>query len=74
MEFSVGLGRLGIALVAMGIVALVLAMFEHLRRIRRMRQLGLPTTSKLSLPAGAAAALIVIGVVTLISLVGTWSG
>ena len=70
IQLSVGLRRVGLALIAMGIVALVLAIVEHLKRIQRMEQLGLPSTSRLSLPAGAASVLLLTGIATLI---GTWS-
>jgi putative membrane protein len=70
IQFSVGFQRVGLALIAMGIVALVFAMFEHLKRIQRMRQLGLPSTSRSLLSAGAATALLLTGIATLI---GTWS-
>ncbi len=51
-EFSVGLRRVGLALIAMGIVALVLAMVEHLKRVQTMKRLGLPSTGRVSLPTG----------------------
>jgi putative membrane protein len=69
-QFSAGLRRVGLALIAMGIVALVLAMIEHLKRIQIMERLGLPSTARFSLPAGAAIALLLTGIVTLI---GIWS-
>ena len=68
-QFSVGLHRVGLALIAMGIVALAFAMFEHLKRIRTMRRLGLPSSSRSFLPAGAATALLLTGIATLI---GNW--
>jgi len=70
IQVSPGLRRLGIVLIAMGIVALAFAMIEHSRRIRRMRRLGLPSTSRWSLPLAAATALQLIGLVTLIALAG----
>ena len=69
-QFSVGLRRVGLALIAMGIVALVLAMVEHLKRVQTMKRLGLPSTGRVSLPTGAAIALLLTGIVTLI---GSWS-
>jgi putative membrane protein len=69
-EFSVGVRRVGLALIAMGIVALVFAMIEHLKRIQTMERLGLPSTTRLSLPVGAAIVLLLTGIVMLI---GTWS-
>jgi putative membrane protein len=65
---SAGLRRLGIALIAMGAAALVFAMFEHLKRIYTMKQLGLPRTSPLSLPVGGAMALLAVGIATLVTL------
>ncbi len=70
VEFSAGLRRLGFVLICMGIVALLLAGAEHLKRIRTMRRLGLPTTSRLSLPLGAAVALVALGIATLINISG----
>jgi uncharacterized membrane protein YidH (DUF202 family)/anti-anti-sigma regulatory factor len=69
-QFSAGLRRIGLALIAMGIVALVFAIVEHLKRIQIMERLGLPSTARFSLPAGAAIALLLTGVATLI---GIWS-
>jgi putative membrane protein len=70
IQFSGGFRRVGLVLIVMGIVALVFAMFEHLRRIQRMRQLGLPSTSRSVLPAAAASALLMTGIV---ALIGIWS-
>jgi putative membrane protein len=70
IQYSVGFRRMGLILIAMGVVALVFAMVEHLKRIQRMRQLGLPSTSRSSLPVAAATALLLTGIVTLI---GTWA-
>ena len=69
-QFSAGFRRMGLALIAMGIVALVPAMVDHLKRIQRMERLGLPSAARVSLPAGAAIALLLTGIVTLI---GSWS-
>ena len=70
VESSVGVRRVGLALIAMGIVALVFAMVEHLKRIQTMERLGLLSTTRLSLPVGAAIILLLTGIVMLI---GTWS-
>lgn len=59
---------LGLILIAMGIAAMLLAMFEHTRRIQRMTQLGLPDASRSYLPTVAATALFVIGLVTLVGI------
>ena len=37
-----------------------------------MRHLGVPETSRLSLPLGAAVALVAIGIATLMSIAGVW--
>jgi putative membrane protein len=73
VEFSLGLRRLGFVLICLGVLSLVLAGAEHVKRIKRMRQLGLPTTPWPSLPLGTAVALVAIGVVTLVGLLGGWS-
>jgi putative membrane protein len=68
LEFSVGLRRLAVVLIAFGAVALVFAMVEHLKRIQIMKHLGLPPMSPLSLPVGAATALLAVGVAILLSM------
>jgi len=70
LQFPAGFRRLGLVLIAMGIAALVFAMFDHLKRIQRMRQLGLPSTVRSFLSPGAATALLLTGIVMLI---GVWS-
>jgi putative membrane protein len=72
VEFSGSPRLLGLILIAMGIVAIVLAVFEHSRRIRRMKQLGLPDTSRSYLPTIAALALFVIGSTTLVGIALNW--
>ena len=71
VEFSGNPRLLGLILLAMGIVAMVLAVLEHTKRIRRMKQLGLPAISRPYLPTVAALALFVIGIVTLVGIVHT---
>lgn len=73
VEFSAGLHRLGFVLICLGIIALVPAGIEHLKRIRTMKRLGLPETSRPSLPLATAVALIALGIVTLIGIAGVWS-
>ena len=73
VEHSVGLRRLGFVLICLGVVSLVLAGAEHMMRIRTMRRLELPLTTRAPLPLGTAAALIAIGIVTLIGIMGVWS-
>jgi putative membrane protein len=73
IEFSAGLQRLGFVLICLGMIALVPAGIEHLKRIRTMKKLGLPQTSRPSLPLVTVVALIVLGVATVISIAGVWS-
>ena len=68
LEFSDGPRRLGLVLVAAGIVSLVLAVVEYLRRLATMCDLGLPHPSHYLLPAAAAAALTTIGIAAAISI------
>lgn len=68
IEFSAGLRRLGFALICMGTIALVLAALEHMKRIRTMARLGLPSTSPVSLPLGAVVVLVAIGIVMLVGM------
>lgn len=73
ISFPTGPRHLGIALILMGIVALVLAVAEHLKRMRRMRALGLPRVSLVSLPVAASGALLGIGIAALMAIVNTGS-
>jgi len=68
LAYSVGLRRLAIVLIAFGTIALVFAIVEHLKRIRIMKQLGLPPMSPLPLPVGAATALLGVGVAILLPM------
>ncbi len=71
-EVTIGLDRLGLALILMGIVGLAFALVDHERRVRRMGGLGLPPTAPSWLPSGVSVALLSIGVVTMIGIaVGT---
>lgn len=72
-QFSEGPRRLGLALICMGILVLVLAVVEHLQRLAKMKQLGLPPTSRFPLSVAAAAALFVVGTATLIGIACNWS-
>jgi putative membrane protein len=72
-QCSEGPRRLGLALICMGILVLVLAAVEHVRRIVKMKQLGLPPISRFPLPVAAAAALFIIGTAALIGIAGNWS-
>ena len=73
VAFSGSPRRLGFIFLAMGIAATALAVFEHVRRIQRMRQLGLPDTSRPYLPIVAASALFVIGLVTVVGIASNWT-
>jgi len=72
-QFSEGPHRLGLALIFLGILALVPAVVQHVRRLRRAKELGLPTISRFSLPIGATVALLVIGIATFIGIALNWS-
>ena len=72
-EFSGSPRSLGLLLIAMGMVATVLAAYEHSKRIRRMKQLGLSDASRWYLPTVAALALFMIGLVTLVGIALNWS-
>jgi putative membrane protein len=61
--------RVGLILVCLGILALGLGMIEHAKRVRRMRGMGMPRTSRISLPLMASGVLLVIGTATLIGIV-----
>jgi putative membrane protein len=68
-----GLERLGLVLILIGIVALVLAIIEHLKRVRTMKRLGLEEPPRLYLPTVGAILLLAIGITTLIGLVSGYS-
>lgn len=68
-EGAAGADRLGMILVCLGILVLVLAGAEHITRLRKMKRLGLPSISRLSLAACGTAALLAIGLVTLAGIV-----
>jgi putative membrane protein len=67
--FSEGPHRLGLALICVGLLVIVPAVVQHVRRFRRAKELGLPTISRFSLPIGAATSLFMIGSATLIGIV-----
>lgn len=64
---------LGLSLVGVGILLLMLALSEHLWRINSLKKQGLPQDSGLFLPIGSAFALLIIGVLALISILLNWS-
>ncbi len=59
---------LGLGLICFGILTLALAAVGHLKRFRKMKQLGLPIISRFSLSISAAVVLLTIGVTTLIGV------
>ncbi|MCK4820199.1 DUF202 domain-containing protein [bacterium] len=59
--------RLGLSLVCLGIVVLLPAAVVHVRRMKKMKKLGLPNISKIYLPLIAAITLVLIGLTVLIS-------
>ena len=71
-HFSAGPRRLGISLIGVGILVLVLAMVEHVQRLRKMREQGLPSDSGSFLPIGSAGAILAIGIVALVSIFLKW--
>jgi len=71
-RLSGGPRRLGIALICVGIVALLFAVVEHVKVSRKLQELGLPITSRLSVPIGSGITLLVIGIVVLVSIVLNW--
>lgn len=71
-DFSSGPRRLGLALIGVGILVLVLAVVEHLQRLRTLKEQGLPTDSGSILPIGSAGAILAIGIVALVSVFLNW--
>jgi hypothetical protein len=63
----------GLVLVFVGILALLLAMIDHVYRIRNMKKQGLPPKTSSFLPIGSALALLVIGIAALMSILLKWS-
>jgi putative membrane protein len=72
-EVAAGPRRLGISLIVVGIVVLVLGLFEHLKRIRHLKDQGLPEDAGSFLPIGSTAAILVIGVVALVCVFLNWN-
>jgi len=64
-QLPAGPRRLGLALIGVGVVALVLAIIEHVARLRQMREQGLKM-SRFLLPIGSAAVLLAIGIAALV--------
>jgi putative membrane protein len=70
---SAGPRRMGISLICVGVIVLLLAMVEHLLRLRKMKKEGLPADSVSFLPIGSAVALLLIGLAAFISTIMNWS-
>lgn len=73
LKLSSGPRRLGLALVSVGILALFLALLDHVYRIQRMKEQGLPANTSSFLPVGTALALLAIGIAALISILLNWT-
>lgn len=73
IQLSSGPRRLGLALVCAGILALLMAIIEHIKRIRSMKKEGLPPNVASFLPIGSALALLVIGIAAFMSILLKWS-
>ncbi len=71
-QLSAGPRRLGIALIFLGVAVLVTAVVEHVFRVRRLKEQGLPPDSRSFLPIGSAAVMLVIGLVALVSVFLRW--
>ena len=72
-NLSEGPRRLGLVLISVGILALVLALHEHVQRLQRMKEQGLPSNVRFFLPIYSAAMLLALGVAALISILFKWS-
>ena len=72
-NFSAGPRRLGISLIGVGILVLVLAVVEHVQRLRKMKEQGLPPDAGSFLPVGSAVAILAIGIVALVSVFLKWN-
>ncbi len=70
---STGPRRLGLALILLGTLALSLAIIEHVVRLKRMAEVGLPSDSRNFLPVGSALAVLGIGIAALVVVAMKWS-
>jgi len=71
-RFSDGPRQLGLVLIWVGVLALMPALVEHVRRLRKMKELGLSTNYRFSLPVAASAALLATGITALIGITLNW--
>jgi putative membrane protein len=60
--------NLGIYLICAGIILLVPAIGQHVLRIRRAKELGMPILSRFSLPIGGATTFFLLGTTVLIAI------
>ena len=72
VDFTAAPNRLGIALISVGTLVLVLAVVEHLLRIRALKSQGLPRDAGSFLPMGSAVALLAIAITALVSVFLGW--
>lgn len=72
-QLSAGPRRLGIALISLGILALLLATVEHVHRLRKLEGQGLQRLKQYLLPFGSSAVLLAIGILALLSVYFNWS-
>ncbi len=72
VQISAGPRRMGFALVCVGIVVLLMAMVEHVLRLRKIKKQGLPADAASFLPFGSAVALLIIGIAALVSIIMNW--
>ncbi len=73
VQFSAGPRRLGIALICLGIFALVIGMIEHVLRLRRLKEQGLRSSSRYLLPFASAMVILAVGMAALLSILLNWS-
>lgn len=73
IQLSAGPRRLGLALIGVGILGLLMAMVEHVQRLKVLQNQGLQRISRYLLPLGSAAILLVIGITALIIVTLNWS-
>ena len=71
-ELSSGPRRFGMSLVCVGILVLLLAIVEHVQRIRKMKDQGLPSDAGTLLPIGSAVGLFIIGIAAFVSILLNW--
>ena len=72
-QLSAGPRRPGIALISLGALALLLAMVEHVHRLRAMKDQGLQRATQYLLPLGSSAVFFAIGILALLSVYFNWS-